>query len=421
MQTTQKIAIIISDQRTTRSSFYDLKDSSYIYILFAPEQGILDLDEDSKSLFFEMKIISKDITADELVSLIKPYLKLASLQDIHLVTSREVFMSRVADVNEQLSLSGPKPKDIERFVNKLTMKKVAAASGIRVPWHMEFDGGAFKQYGEAYLHKVDQLIKSGNEYPVFVKPIDQEGSIGAKKIDNYADLVQWSKDPILMQFQYEVDEYVNGDLYECDCIIKNGEIVYEAVSKYTHPNADFSQGKVLGSLIVLPEDPIWKKITDFNKILIKGIKAPDGATHHEIFHKSNGELVFLEIGARPPGAYVCQTHTRNTSVNFETAHFRSQLNILDPLVNDMQKSYSAWGYFPKFEGEVAELYQPKLKSQHEIKWYVNVGDTIKASSHIAGDNQLSGVIFLYNKNYQELQKDFNTLKDFEPMRMVAPM
>src|SRR3990167_3161652 len=96
----KKIAIIVLDQRTDRSQLKDLYSDEYDYVLFTQKAGLETLDEQSKNIFSEIVFFDKNISSTELANLVKPYLQKTSRDNIYLVTSREVFVSRVAEVHK---------------------------------------------------------------------------------------------------------------------------------------------------------------------------------------------------------------------------------------------------------------------------------------------------------------------------------
>lgn len=418
MSKKKKIAIIVLDQRTNRSRLANLQSDEYYYVLFTQEEGVKVLDLKSKQVFSEIVVIDKNISALELAEKVKPYLNQVKKEDLYLLTSREIFMTRVAEVRDILSLSGSKPGDLLRFKDKLVMKDIVSSAGIRTPWHIAFDKNVYQQKGEHYLQEIDHIVKDTVHYPIFVKPIAQEGSVDSKKINDYDELIAWAHSAHFDLYRYEIDEYITGELFECDCLIRNQKIIYTSCSIYNCPISYFSQGKPLGSLDLLPNNPLWTELAAFNRDVVNALDPPDGTTHHEAFRKSNGEWVFLEIGARPPGAYSCQVHEINTGVNFETAHFKNQLNLPVELKDDYSGGFYAWVYLPKLAGKIIRLNEPDIKSRYEITWYVNVGDTVTASEHIASDSELAGLMFIHNKSYEELLQDFMSLKDFVAMDVV---
>lgn len=163
---------------------------------------------------------------------------------------------------------------------------------------------------------------------------------------------------------------------------------------------------------------MWEKLKTFNEKVINAMHPPDGVTHHEFFVKTNGELIFLEIGARPPGSYVCKIHYLNKGINFETAHFRIQLNLPVDLSVNYNQGFHCALYLPKIQGKVIKLNTPNLKSKYELTWYVHEGENLSASKNIANNSELGGLIFIRNKDYEQLFADFMTMRDFQSMHTV---
>lgn len=404
----KKIAIILLDSRTTRSQLSRLHHPDIDFILFCPKEGFLLLDEKSRDVFSEIQFIDKNITADELANLVKPYIKkVSNIKDLFLISCREIFMHKNGVVCDLLGISGITLKEAELFTNKLYMKKKLQHSNVRVPIYFDVENN--KLHEHSYADFLDTKIKSSCGYPMIGKPISEEGAIGVTKISSKIELTNFLSS-LKQDKSYELEEFIVGDLYECDSIVVDNKITYFSASIYSCPINEFSYGRPLGVLELLQENSLFNELKSFNEKVLLILSPPNGATHLEVFRKLDGELVFLEIGARPPGAYSCQINELNSGINLEEASIKAKLGISYDFTIQRDKAYAMFFYFPKKSGKVTKINPPHLHSTYKINWYISVGETLNASTDIASDSQLAAVMFVYNSDYSLLQDDFNTLK-----------
>ncbi len=130
---------------------------------------------------------------------------------------------------------------------------------------------------------------------MFTKPVDSAGSFGTQKIFSTAELAKWAGQHH-KSTNFEIDEYIEGKLYHSDIIVKDDNINNVFISKYSVPNADFIEGKALGSYTLDRKSNQYKKLNAFTlKVLKSFAPLPSGLFHLEFFEKDTGDLVFLEI------------------------------------------------------------------------------------------------------------------------------
>jgi biotin carboxylase len=103
-----------------------------------------------------------------------------------------------------------------------------------------------------------------------------------------------------------VEEFVDGEEYTFDTITIDGHIAYYNVAWYRpRPLIARSNEWISPQVIAL------RDVTDsglaagirMGEHVIRALEFESGFTHMEWYRKADGEVVFGEIGARPPGAH----------------------------------------------------------------------------------------------------------------------
>lgn len=118
--------------------------------------------------------------------------------------------------------------------------------------------------------------------------------------------------------------------------------------------------------------------------------------------------MFNEFNPRVPGAWSVPCFQDCTGLNFLDMQLSSILNQeYEPQPID---EYSCFLLLPRCSGTVEALNEPNLDSRVESFWLVSVGDKIEQSSTMVDS---AAWFRLYNKSYEQLAKDFWSLKDFK--------
>jgi len=365
--------------------------------------------------YFDLVICTDDFSLANLVMTTQQVLNkfnITDLCEVRIVTHDEYSLAVAASLREAIGIEGAQPEQLRSFVNKVSMKRALAEKGIRFPHHLEWEPQRYRQNPVSYLAHIQQDLS----LPLFVKPVDESGSVGTAKLETQEQLVAWCNEH---QFDvgYEMDEWIEGTLYHCDSIIQNGQILYTHVCEYAHPCYDYLSGKICGSITLPKESEAFVRLAHFAEHVLQAIgpMPSDTVTHLEVFRTVNDELVFLEIAARAPAALIPYAYEKHLGLNIEEAHFRLHMGLL----NDFTVKYgpySAFVYFPHRQGVVTALHQPELRSESIVTWKINVGDYLTNAEDIR-DTTCS--ILFWNMDYDELRRDFEYLDHFSAYSIEA--
>jgi hypothetical protein len=231
----------------------------------------------------------------------------ARLHDEHgllgIAVLNEELIELAAELREKLSLPGMLPQEAKRFRNKLLMKEALSAAGVRVPENAECID---RTHVEDLLAKHRRLV---------IKPVDGFGSKEVAFINSATELDAWYNKGKMKGF--EAEEYIEGTLYHVNAVVRNGEAILTASAPYLPGmgNIDFSSGAPLVSAM-LTSGELKDRLEVFSSDVIRILGMRNGVTHLECFVKTDGEIVFCEVGARPGGGGIVLMIEAQYGMNF---------------------------------------------------------------------------------------------------------
>lgn len=202
-------------------------------------------------------------------------------------------MLLAARLRGELGVPGPDLEQTTAFRDKERMKQVLDTAGIRTPWHRRARTG-------------DEVRAAAREvgFPLIVKPIAGAGSVDTHRVDDTRQL-----EAVIARVRHvpevSVEEFVEGDEFTFDTICIDGEIVYENVSFYRpRPIEEKKYEWVSPSSVCLRnlDAPELSSGRTMGRAVLRALGWRTGFTHMEWYRRPDGEVVFGEIGARPPGA-----------------------------------------------------------------------------------------------------------------------
>jgi hypothetical protein len=208
----------------------------------------------------------------------------------HVIAFSEYLLDLAALIRERYDIPGPRPADIDRFRDKPTMKTVLQKADIPLPrWTL----------CTSTEHVLQTAVVLG--FPLILKPRRGASSKGVRKISSAEELASVCSSQSLDG--YEMEQYIEGDLLHADGVVdRDGVCIFMSISRYISPCLEFESGAALGS-VVQTEPRLLEKCRTFALRCLAALELRSSAFHLEFFSTGN-EFVFLEIGARVPGADV---------------------------------------------------------------------------------------------------------------------
>lgn len=215
-------------------------------------------------------------------------------------------MLLAAQLREALGVPGMSVAQTVPFRDKERMKQVLDAAGIRTPRHV-----AARSAAECW----EAAGRIG--YPLIVKPIAGAGSADTYRIDD-ADELRAVLPRLAHVPTVSVEEFIEGQEYTFDTVTIGGRIAYFNVAWYRpRPLVARSNEWISPQVIALREveRPELAGGIRMGHEVIRALGFDTGFTHMEWYRKADGEVVFGEIGARPPGAH--QVDQMNFACDFD--------------------------------------------------------------------------------------------------------
>ena len=359
---------------------------------------------------FDLIRVTEDFTPEAIAAFAREVAGRA-LSSCRLLCHEEYTSVPVAAARELLGIGGTTPAQTAGFVDKIRMKEIAGRR-VRVPRHLRWDRSAHATAPEEYLRTIVDSLG----LPVFAKPVGGCGSLGTARLDDPAHLAAWASS-LPDGTDFEVDEFLEGTLYHVDSVVVGDEVLFTGVHRYLHPCHEYFSGKIVGTCSVPAGEPVHDRLVGFNERVLDayGADRPDrSVTHLEVFERRDGELVFLEIAARAPGAMAPLVSEKRWGLNIELAHFRLQLGEVPDLPGEPRCS-AGFVYFPRPAGVVGELSLPELASEHTVTRFVRPGERTRPSRDVS--EAVAGVL-LWNPDHQELLADLERLDSASPVQPV---
>ena len=205
----------------------------------------------------------------------------------------EPYMVLAARIRESFDLPGMTVQETLPFRDKELMKQKLDAAGIRTPHH-------------ASASTVQGIWEAAERigYPLIVKPIAGAGSADTYRVDSTAELTDVL--PMVRHVDVvSVEEFIDAEEFTFDTVCGAGDILFENVSWYRpRPLEARSHEWISPMTIALRDidDEQYAAGRAMGRDVLGALGFRAGFTHMEWYRKADGEVVFGEIGARPPGA-----------------------------------------------------------------------------------------------------------------------
>ena len=199
-----------------------------------------------------------------------------------------------AELRRHFGVAGLSVEQAHRFRDKEAMKLALDAAGIRTPRHVAVDSIA------ACWEAAERL-----GFPIILKPIAGAGSADTYRVESADELRA-----VLPRLRHvpliSVEEFIDGEEYTFDTITIDGEIAYHNVAWYRPRPLIARSNEWISPQVIALRDVDDAQLAGGIAMgfdVIKALEFDTGFTHMEWYRKADGEVVFGEIGGRPPGAF----------------------------------------------------------------------------------------------------------------------
>ncbi len=251
----------------------------------------------------------------------------------------EPYMLLAARLREELGLPGLTVEQTVPFRDKELMKQRLDAAGLRTPGH-ESTGTVAGVWAAA-----ERL-----GFPLIVKPIDGAGASDTYRADSAAEL-----DAILPMLRHvprvSVEEFIDGEEFTYDTICAGGRILFENVCWYRPRPLIMKLHEWISPVTValrVLDTPELAAGRSLGAAVVAALGFRDGFTHMEWYRKADGEAVFGEIGARPPGGRMVDIMNYATDADLFLAW--AQAVTSGRIAEPVERHYNAAVIFKRAEG-----------------------------------------------------------------------
>jgi biotin carboxylase len=251
----------------------------------------------------------------------------------------EPYMMLAARLREELGLPGLTAAQTEPFRDKERMKQLLDAAGLRTPWHV-----AARTVADVWA----AAERVG--YPLIVKPIDGAGSADTYRADSATEL-----DSILPSLRHVPQvsgaEFIDAEEFTYDTICADGRVLFENICQY-HPRPLLTKMHEWISPITMAlrdlDAPGLQGGRELGAAVLRVLGFRDGFTHMEWYRKADGEVVFGEIAARPPGARTVDV--MNYACDADLFSAWAQAVTHGRIFQPVQRRYNAASIFKRANG-----------------------------------------------------------------------
>jgi hypothetical protein len=249
-------------------------------------------------------------------------------------------MILAARLREALGVPGMTEAETIPFRDKGRMKEVLERAGLRTPRHFR------AQTADGVREAAEQV-----GYPVCVKPIAGAGSADTYKVSDPQEL-----EGVLRATQHvpevSVEEWIEGEEYTFDTICANGRVLYHNIAWYRpKPIVGRSVEWISPQTITLRDvdAPELRAGVELGLGVLKALGFRTGFTHMEWFRKPDGEAVFGEIAARPPGAR--STEIMNYGCDIDVFRGWAEATCHGRWSQPIERRYNAAVIFKRAQGQ----------------------------------------------------------------------
>ena len=229
-----------------------------------------------------------------------------------IIALEEADVITAARIREHLCIKGMTSMTARLFRDKLAMRVKARDAGIRQPDFVHLL--SYREVGE-FMERVPP--------PWVVKPRADASATGIRilfepeEVWRTIDLLDAHDSRRERAPSHLLERYVPGDVYHVNSLVDGGQVVFADASQYRQPPLDVAQhGGVSVSHSVAHGSEEEDALFEVNAKLIAELGLSYGTSHAEFIRNAeDGELYFLEVGARMGGAYTAETLKASRGIN----------------------------------------------------------------------------------------------------------
>jgi len=258
----------------------------------------------------------------------------------HVESLWEPTMLLAARLREALGLPGLSVDQTIPFRDKERMKRLLDGAGLRTPHHYSASTVAGVREAAARIG-----------YPLIVKPIAGAGSANTHRVENAAQLEE-----VLPQLRHiaevSVEEFIEAEEFTYDTICAHGDVLFENICWYRPRPLVTRLLEWVSPQTVVLRDPGVAHLAGgraMGAAVLRALGFRDGFTHMEWYRRADGEVVFGEIGARPPGARTVDVMNFSSDSDLFTRWAEAVMR--GAFAEPVERRYNAASIFKRAQGQ----------------------------------------------------------------------
>ncbi|GAB3285489.1 ATP-grasp domain-containing protein [Kineosporia babensis] len=224
-----------------------------------------------------------------------------------------------ARLRERFNLPGTSVDTALNCRDKVRMKHLVAQAGVAVPQWLDLAGATGERIRSWLNSRPGRWV---------IKPKSEGGAVGVQIVDNpTAGLAAISRIPAAELNRYEVEEFVEGEIFHLDAVVRDATISFHSLSRYLNSCHDSSVHRLPLASITVTDGELVAGAREVADRCVSALGIADAVIHLELF-RSAGEWIFLEIACRHGGAAVVPHLQEIFGVDLLDESYRA--NVLDP-------------------------------------------------------------------------------------------
>jgi hypothetical protein len=151
--------------------------------------------------------------------------------------------------------------------------------------------------------------------------------------------------------QVSVEEFIDGEEFTYDTICAGGQVLFENICWYRPRPLATKQHEWISPVTLALRDldvPHLQGGRQLGRDVLRVLGFRDGFTHMEWYRTAAGEVVFGEIGARPPGARTVDVMNYATDADLYAAW--AQAVTTGQIAQPLHRRYNAASIFKRAQG-----------------------------------------------------------------------
>lgn len=227
----------------------------------------------------------------------------------HVVAFTEQNIEVVGILTDYYGASGISSIQAQLFRDKYIMKQRAKEAGVKCPLFALWSNvDQRRHFFEELL-----LVSSRKNKPISIvlKPRKLWGADGINLFSSIEALEAHMQICAENPDDWLLEEYIQGDVFHIDAVVKDGRTIFYLVEKYGVPLLDIVQSHQshIIDYTIDPSSEIANKLLAAHETIVEAFGLQIGTTHFEFFVEADtGEVLLCEAAARPPGMDIPRLH-----------------------------------------------------------------------------------------------------------------